>query len=388
MDWINFLLLPAIKIPVVLGVVLTSVPFMVYAERRVLGRIQNRPGPNRVGPFGLFQAFADGLKLLFKEDITPRLVDKWLYLAAPFCTLVPALMILVIIPFGPSFQLFGHEIRMGIANLNIGILFYFAVTSLAIYGIILAGWSSNNKYSLLGGLRGSAQMISYELPLGLSVIGIFLLCGTFQLDGAPNSIIQHQAGGFWNWHVISQPIAFFIFLVAGFAETNRLPFDLPEGESELTGGYHTEYSSMKFAMFFMAEYANMFIFAALITTLFLGGYQSPIPLAALGMAEPTGLLAVVWGAFWFSAKVAFFILFFIFIRGTLPRFRYDQLMSLGWRLMLPVALGNIVVTALILAIGLPPTAQTWVLFLLNVAAIVGVDRVLTMAQRRLLNASA
>lgn len=381
MDWIDWLLLPAVKIPIVLGAVLTSVPFMVLAERRVLGRIQNRPGPNRVGPFGLLQAFADGIKLLLKEDITPKMVDRWLYLAAPFFTLVPALMMLVIIPFGPPLELFGRTIPLGIANLNIGILFYFAITSLAVYGIILAGWSSNNKYSLLGGLRSSAQMISYELPLGLSVIGIFLLAGTFRLDGA-QSILQNQQGGLWHWHVVSQPVAFLIFLVAGFAETNRLPFDLPEGESELTGGYHTEYSSMKFAMFFMAEYANMFIFSALITTLFLGGYHAPFEVALSGLA------AVAWGLFWFVAKVAFFIFFFIFIRGTLPRFRYDQLMDLGWRLMLPLALGNIVVTALVLALKMSPAVQTWTLLLVNVVAIVGVDRYLTLAQRRLLNASA
>jgi NADH-quinone oxidoreductase subunit H len=390
MTWADFLsvvLIPIVKIGVIIGAVLGSVPIMVLAERKIIGRVQNRPGPNRVGPWGILQTIVDGIKLLFKEDFMPAMADKWLYLAAPILAFMPALLLLAIVPFGPDLPAESlpawlgivDPIRLGIADLNIGMLFYLAITSVAVYGIILAGWSSTNKYSLLGGLRSSAQMVSYELPLGLSVVGIFLLCGSFNLD----VVIESQKGGLLHWHVMSQPLAFVLFLMAGFAETNRLPFDLPEGESELTGGFHTEYSSMKFAMFFMAEYANMFVFAALITTMFLGGYTGPIDLGL----QP-GWVSVAAGLFWFAAKVAFFIVFFIYIRATWPRFRYDQLMALGWKLMFPLALGNVVVTALVIAVVPSPEARTVVLFLLGAATFVGVDRYLTRMRRRQLDATA
>jgi NADH-quinone oxidoreductase subunit H len=405
MDWIDFVVVLA-KIGAVIGIALGSVPFMVLAERKIIAFAQNRYGPNRVGPWGILQPFVDGIKLLFKEDIMPAQVDRWLWRLAPLLTLAPALLLLAIVPFGPGidisgraiavglgdwslkipfasyFEIADRTITLGITQLNIGILYYFAITAVAVYGIILAGWSSNNKYSLLGGLRASAQMISYELPLGLSVIGVFLLAGTVNIQ----DIIGNQAGGFWNWHIMSQPAAFAIFLIAGFAETNRLPFDLPEGESELCGGFHTEYSSMRFAMFFMAEYANMIVFSALITVLFLGGYASPIPWAP----EAGSIAAAAWGVLWFAAKIASFIVFFIWVRATEPRFRYDQLMDFGWKLLLPLALANAAWTALVLAVA--PNAgrfpRTAALFVLGLAAIVVVDRIVTLARRRLLDATA
>ena len=335
MDLLGFIII-LVKVLVVFAGTMLTVLIMIYAERRVSAFIQGRLGPNRVGPQGIFQPLADGIKFLMKEDIIPVGVDKPIFILAPAILLIPALMTFAVIPFGSDITLFGRQIPLQVADVNIGILYVLALTSIGVYGIVLAGWSSNNKYSLLGGLRSSAQLISYELAMGLAVVSIILLSGSLKL----NDIVGDQQGHFLSWNVFKQPLAFLIFLVAVYAETNRLPFDLSEAEQELVGGYHTEYSSMKFAMFFMAEYANMITAAALTVTIFFGGWDVPfVNEAALGM----------WGAMLsvtsFILKMGFFLFLFIWVRWTFPRFRYDQLMKLGWKVMLPLALFNIFVTA-------------------------------------------
>jgi NADH-quinone oxidoreductase subunit H len=337
-EWLINLIITLIKIAVVETVLLTAVAYSVYAERRVSAFIQNRIGPNRVGPAGLFQPFADALKLLFKEDIVPENANKLIHSIAPGISIAVALSTFAVIPFGDKILLFGREIKMQIADVNIGVLYILALLSLGVYGITLSGWSSNNKYSLLGGLRSSAQMISYELAMGISVLAIILINGTLKLD----TIVANQFG--WKWNIILQPIGFITFLVSSFAETNRTPFDLPEAEQELVGGYHTEYSSMKFALFFLAEYANVIVASAFITTLFLGGWQFPY-LQNFGLpAFWVSILQILT----FCTKVFFMVLFFIWVRWTIPRFRYDQLMNLGWKVMLPLALANLVITAFVL----------------------------------------
>jgi NADH-quinone oxidoreductase subunit H len=333
------ILLHTVKIIVVLIVILTTVAYTVYAERRVSAFIQNRLGPNRVGWEGLLQPIADVLKLLLKEDIVPTAATKPIHSLAPIISIFVALTTIAVVPFGYKIHLFGRNINLQIADVNIGILYILALTSLGVYGITLSGWSSNNKYSLLGGLRSSAQMISYELSMGLSVVGVVLLTGSLSLQ----DIVIHQYG--WKWNIILQPLGFITFLVAAFAETNRAPFDLPEAEPELVGGYHTEYSSMKFALFFLAEYANVIVSSAVITTLFLGGWQFPY-LQTFGLSP---LLTSIFQVLTFCLKVGFMILFFIWVRWSVPRFRYDQLMNLGWKVMLPLSLLNIVITAVILA---------------------------------------
>jgi NADH-quinone oxidoreductase subunit H len=309
---------------------------MIYAERRVSAFMQGRLGPNRVGPQGLLQPIADGIKFLMKEDIIPAGVDKPIFILAPAVLLIPALMTFAVIPFGSDITLFGRQIPLQVADVNVGILYVLALTSIGVYGIVLAGWSSNSKYSLLGGLRSAAQLISYELAMGLAVVSIILLSGSLKL----NDIVADQQGYLFSWNVFKQPVAFIIFLIAVYAETNRLPFDLSEAEQELVGGYHTEYSSIKFSMFFMAEYANMITAAALTVTLFFGGWDVPlINETSLG----------IWGTLLsvssFILKMGFFLFLFIWVRWTFPRFRYDQLMKLGWKVMLPIALLNIFITA-------------------------------------------
>jgi NADH-quinone oxidoreductase subunit H len=289
-----------------------------------------------VGPKGLLQPIADGIKFLMKEDIIPDRADKPIFILAPAILLIPALMTFAVIPFGSPITLFGREIALQVADINVGILYILALTSISVYGIVLAGWSSNNKYSLLGGLRSSAQLISYELAMGLAVVSIILLSGSLKL----NDIISNQQGSFLSWNIFKQPLAFLIFLVAVYAETNRLPFDLSEAEQELVGGYHTEYSSMKFAMFFMAEYANMITAAALTVTLFFGGWD--VPLLDEGSL---GIVGTIISVLSFIMKMAFFLFLFIWVRWTFPRFRYDQLMRLGWKVLLPLALVNIFLTA-------------------------------------------
>jgi NADH-quinone oxidoreductase subunit H len=337
-----FVLVSVIKSALILFILLTAVAYTVWLELKVVGHMQNRWGPTRVGPFGLLQPAADGIKFLFKEDLTPPHVYRPLFLAAPLIAVVFALTSIAVIPFGNSFTVFGYTIPLQITDVNIGLLFILGVTSVGVYGVALAGWSSNNKYSLLGGLRASAQMISYEISLGLSLVGVLIMSGSFSL----RAIVESQQGFFWNviprWNIFhGQFIGFFCYLMAAYAETNRIPFDLPEAETELVAGYHTEYSAMKFAMFFMAEYANMITVACLATLLFFGGWDGPL-------FGPT-VLQVLLPVFYFVAKIVVFLFVYIWVRGTLPRFRYDQLMSFGWKFLLPLAIANLVVTAIVVA---------------------------------------
>ena len=335
MDFISFSII-CVKVLIVFAVTMLTVLIMIYAERRVSAFMQGRLGPNRVGPQGLLQPIADGIKFLMKEDIIPAGVDKPVYLLAPAMLLIPALMTFAVIPFGTSITLFGRDIPLQVADINVGILYILALTSIGVYGLVLAGWSSNSKYPLIGGLRSSAQLISYELAMGLAIVSIVLLAGSLRL----NDIITNQQGYFFSWNICKQPLAFLIFLIAIYAETNRLPFDLTEAEQELVGGYHTEYSSMKFAMFFMAEYANMITGAALTVTLFFGGWDVPF-INESSMGIPGVILSVLSFAF----KTAFFLFLYIWVRWTFPRFRYDQLMNIGWKVLLPLALINIFITA-------------------------------------------
>ena len=327
---------PLIKIVVIILINLTTVAYLVLVERRVSAFIQNRIGPNRVGPAGLLQPVADIVKLFMKEDIVPTAANKFVHSLAPLISLTVAMTTFAVIPFGNVIHLFGRDIKLMIADVNVGVLYILALSSLGIYGITLSGWSSNNKYSLLGGLRSSAQMISYELSMGLALIGVLMIAGTLQL----NKIVESQAHGMWYfWRT---PISFITFVIASFAETNRLPFDLPEAEPELVGGYHTEYSGMKFGLFFLAEYANMITASAIITTVYLGGWQLPF-VGHFGFSDLVVSLLQVAA---FGVKVGLVLLFFIVVRWTIPRFRYDQLMKIGWKVMLPLTLANILVTGL------------------------------------------
>jgi NADH-quinone oxidoreductase subunit H len=335
-----------LKVAVVTAVLLMGVAYTILLERKLVGRIQNRWGPSRVGPFGLLQPLVDGAKSFLKEDIIPTSVYRPLYLIAPILSLGCALISIAVVPFGEPNAGPGGLDLFEISNVNIGLLVILGVTSIGVYGIALAGWSSNNKYSLLGSLRSSAQLVSYELALGLSLVGVVLRAGTFNL----RVIVEQQATkGVLSWNVFGgmQFVAFFIYLAAAFAETNRSPFDLPEAESELTGGYHTEYSSMKFAMFFMAEYANMITVGCVATLLFLGGWTSPF--GNLIPPPENILVHALFPIFWFAAKVFCFLFLYIWVRGTLPRLRYDQLMNFGWRYLTPLAILNIVATSLWLA---------------------------------------
>jgi len=339
----TYILVSLVKIAIALLVLLTAVAYTTLLERKVVGHIQNRWGPSRVGPFGIWQPLADGLKFIFKEDITPPYANKPLYMLAPIIALTTALTSIAVIPIGPGIRLGGFTRPLQIAAVNIGLLIILGVTSVGVYGVALAGWSSNSKYSMLGGLRASAQMVSYEIALGLSLIGVLIYTGSFSL----RDIVDSQAGtwlGFIpKWNLFrGQFVAFFIYIMAAYAETNRIPFDLPEAETELVAGYHTEYSSMKFAMFFMAEYANMVTVACLASILFLGGWSGPV----FGPPIVQSLLPV----FWFALRVFAFMFIYIWVRGTLPRFRYDQLMAFGWKFLLPLAIANIVVTSLVVAL--------------------------------------
>ena len=337
-----FIIVSLVKTVLALLILLTAVAYSVWLERKVVGHIQNRWGPTRVGPFGLLQPLADGVKFIFKEDLTPPHVYKPLYIAAPIISLVCALTSIALIPVGNDVTIRGVDIPLQITDVNIGLLIILGITSLGVYGVALSGWSSNSKYSLLGGLRASAQMVSYEIALGLSLVGVLIMAGSFSL----RDIVEAQRGFFWGfipkWNVFhGQIVGFFIYLIAAYAETNRVPFDLPEAETELVAGYHTEYSSMKFAMFFMAEYANMITVACLATLLFFGGWSGPV------FGPP--ILQAILPVLWFAAKVFVFIFVYIWVRGTLPRFRYDQLMAFGWRILLPLAIANLVVTAFVVA---------------------------------------
>jgi NADH-quinone oxidoreductase subunit H len=349
MDWkfLSNIVLQFVAITVAFTVVLMMVAYTVLAERRVLAFIQGRLGPNRVGFGGFLQPFADLLKFILKEEIVPDKSTKFVYVLAPIIAISAALMPIVVYPFGPSLSLpFLGEISLVIAHFDVGLLYVLGVTSVGVYGIMLAGWSSNNKYSLMGGLRSSAQLISYELSLGLSLIGVILISGTLDLS----QIVEQQSGWYgMKWNIIFQPIGFLVYLISAIAETNRVPFDLPEAETELVAGFHTEYSALKFALFFMAEYVNMFTVSMLAATLFLGGWNVPFAEALLGRG--TVLFALV-SSIGFLTKVVFFLFLYIWIRGTLPRFRFDQLMNFGWKFLLPVSILWIVLTATAVLFGL------------------------------------
>ncbi|HYR84117.1 MAG TPA: NADH-quinone oxidoreductase subunit NuoH [Terriglobia bacterium] len=323
-----------IKILVIFGGVMGALAYLSWLERKMMARVQMRPGPTRVGPFGLLQPIADGLKFLFKEDVIPTHSNKFLFIAAPVVSLVPALLSFSVIPFGPSLQ---------ITDLSVGLLFIFAITSLGVYGIALGGWASNSKYPLMGAIRSSAQMISYELSLTLSVVGVLMIANTLSLGELVAAQQNTWLGIIPRWNIFLQPVAFVVYLISAVAETNRLPFDLAESEQELVAGWHTEYSSMKFAMFMLAEYANIVTVSALATIMFFGGWTGPMfgP-ELLRMALPT---------VWFLLKVSIFIFFYVLMRATVPRIRYDQLMRFGWKVLLPISLANIVVTSFIVAIS-------------------------------------
>ncbi|HBY98558.1 MAG TPA: NADH-quinone oxidoreductase subunit NuoH [Chloroflexi bacterium] len=364
-----------IKIVIIMGFLLTGFAYMTLFERRVIARLQSRIGPNRAGPEGLLQPLADGLKLIFKEDIIPTRADRLLYLLAPIIAVVPAFLAFAVVPVGPAITLFGREITLYLVDINIALLYFLGLGSLGVYGVVLAGWASNNKYSLLGGLRASAQMVSYELALGLSVIGVVLLTGSLSLV----DILSAQAGG--HWFVIPQFVGFILFAVTMVAETKRAPFDLPEAEQELVAGFHTEYSGMKFALFYMAEYMSMITISAVAITLFLGGWRGPF-------AEQFWPLAIVY----FFVKLALFMFGFVWVRATLPRLRYDRLMAIGWKVLLPLALANLAVTAVVVVAtdryGLARWSQDLVLFLANVAllavALLLIPRLGPPAQRRVM----
>jgi len=393
----NFFLLSVLKAAVVAFVLLTTLAYLQWVERKVIAHIQVRMGPYRVGPHGLLQPLADVIKLITKEDLIPPHANKFLYLLAPFLAVTMALISISVIPFGGEIQVFGNTTWMQLTDLNIGLLFVLAISSMGVYGIALAGWASNNKYSLLGGLRSSAQMISYELPLSIAIVSPLLLVNTVNTLSL-REIVQAQTGSILHWNILRWPapqiVSFFVFLIAGFAETNRVPFDLPEAENELVAGFHTEYSSMKFAAFFMAEYANMVTVSCMTAILFLGGWQPLFSPAWGSNYVPTlifavaGLIAISHGMnparkfdritlpitgvvfllvsavflypplqtaliplFWFAAKVGAILFLYIWIRGTLPRFRYDQLMRFAWKVLFPVALANLLVTGLIVALS-------------------------------------
>jgi NADH-quinone oxidoreductase subunit H len=346
----TFLLLSILKILVVLVITLTAVAYTVLLERKVLGRIQNRWGPSRVGPFGLLQPLADGAKLFLKEDLLPFAAERPLFIIAPIIALTCSLISIAVVPFGQVQHVVVNGVAVdifNIADVNIGLLVILGITSIGVYGIALSGWSSNNKFALLGSLRATSQMISYELTLGLSLVGVVLRAQSLSLRDIVNSQSAHGA---LSWNVLGglQFVGFFVYLLAAYAETNRAPFDLPEAESELIAGYHTEYSSMKFAMFFMAEYANMITVSCVATLLFFGGASSPFGNLFPAIGGP--IVQAILPIFWFVVKVFAFLLLYIWVRGTLPRFRYDQLMSFGWKFLLPLSMANIIVTSLIFAL--------------------------------------
>ena len=340
MSTLEIIIFSLIKIIILVTVILLTVSYLVYFERRVSAWAQNRLGPNRVGWEGVLQPFADVFKLLLKEDIVPDAANKPVHTLAPMLSLFVAFTTYAVIPIGPNIEIFGYNVPLVVADINIGILYVLALTSLGVYSLTFAGWSSGSKYSLLGGIRSAAQMISYEISMGFSIGGVLLLSESLR----PEAIIASQAG--WMWNAIIQPIGFITFVVSAFAETNRLPFDLPEAEPELVGGFHTEYSSMKFAGFFLAEYANMIIAAAFIVTLYLGGWNFPY-LETFGLPH---VWFVIISVLTFVAKEVFVLFFFLWVRWSLPRFRYDQLMNLGWKVMFPLSLINIIWVAILIMV--------------------------------------
>lgn len=334
---VDTFIVPLLKIVIVLNATLVAVTYMVLLERKVIAWTQSRLGPMRVGPYGILQPVADAVKLMIKEDITPARADKWVFTVAPIIAMVPALIVYAVIPFGPEVSLFGRQVTLYIADINVGLLYVVSVASVGVYGIILAGYSSNSKYPLLASLRAAAQLISYEVAVTLTLVSVILMAGTLSMVGIVRA--QESAG---LWFGFAQPLAFVIFFIGGLAETNRAPFDLPEAEQELTGGFHTEYSGMRFALFFLAEYANVIVVASVATTLFLGGWLRPFPnVAALGFLD----FVPSW--MWFLGKSFVFLYVFVWVRATLPRYRYDQLMRIGWKVLIPMAIANLVVTAIV-----------------------------------------
>ena len=336
-----YIIYKTILASVILIISLLVAMYSTLIERKMAGFFQDRLGPDRAGPWGLFQPLADGIKLFFKEEFMPNTADKFLYILGPSLTMLVALLTSAAIPWGPSFLINGKEYPLQVADINIGILYVFAIVSIGVYGIMIGGWASNNKYSLLGAIRASSQMISYELAMSLAIISIVMMTGSLSL----NDIVAQQKGFHWNiWY---QPLAFLIFLICAFAETNRSPFDLPECETELVGGYHTEYSSMKLGFYLFAEYINMFISGAVMATLFFGGYNFPF-IDQLGLSP--NILAIA-GFFILMTKITFFGFVFMWVRWTLPRFRYDQLMRLGWKTLIPLAILNMVVTGVVILLN-------------------------------------
>jgi NADH-quinone oxidoreductase subunit H len=334
---IDQFVIPLLKILIVLNATLVGVTYMVLLERKVIAWAQSRLGPMRVGPYGVLQPIADAIKLMLKEDITPTKADRWVFTAAPIISMVPALIVYAVIPFGPTVHLFGREVSLYITDINVGLLYVVSVASVGVYGIILAGYASNSKFPLLASLRASAQLISYEVAVTLTLVSVILVAGTLSMVGIVNA--QYNAR---LWFAFVQPVAFVIFFIGGLAETNRAPFDLPEAEQELTGGFHTEYSGMRFALFFLAEYANMIVVSSVATTLFFGGWLRPFPnVAALSFLD------VIPSWAWFLLKSFVFLYIFIWVRATLPRYRYDQLMRLGWKVLIPLAILNLVVTGIV-----------------------------------------
>jgi NADH-quinone oxidoreductase subunit H len=342
-------LIPFIKIAIIMAVVPGYVAVITLAERKVIAWMQVRLGPMRVGPWGILQMVADPIKLLIKEDIVPSRADKWVFTLAPVIVLIPAFIVLAVIPWGPPINvpellqpLLGSVFTLQVTDLNIGVLYVLAISSVGVLGIILGGWASNSKYPLLGALRSAAQMVSYEVAMGFSILGVLMLSGTLSLVGIIEA--QKNAG---MWYVFLQPIGFILFFICGVAETNRAPFDLPEAESELVAGFHTEYSGFRFSLFFLAEYAAMLTIAAMAVTLFWGGWLRPFP-----NVEALAFLDIIPGIVWFIAKVAVFLYFYLWFRASWPRYRYDQLMKLGWQFLLPIAMANLIVTAiLVLVLG-------------------------------------
>lgn len=340
----SLLLFKGILVAVIFLITLTIAAYSTYAERKVAAFLQDRIGPDRAGPFGLLQPLADGLKFIMKEEIIPNVSNRFLFILGPCIAMLTALMAGVIIPWGGTLVINGETYSLQIAELNIGILYVFAVVSFGVYGIMIGGWASNNKFSLLGAIRASAQMISYEVAMGLSIIALIVMTGTLSL-GEISAMQTGGVGGDWNfWNVIYQPVGFLIFIVCAFAECNRTPFDLAECETELVGGYHTEYSSMKLGFYLFAEYINMFISSAVISTLYFGGYNFPF-MHDLGLEHN---VITILGTLVLFLKISFFIFFFMWIRWTIPRFRYDQLMHLGWRILIPLAVLNVLITSVVM----------------------------------------
>jgi len=331
-----------IKMGVALGMVLGAVPMLVWMERKVSARFQRRIGPNRVGPFGLLQSLADAVKLMFKEDFFPRATDKILFLAAPIMTFIPGVLAFSLIPIGHAggMDMIGPRGVLAVSHIEMGLLLFLAVSSISSYGLAFAGWASNNQYSLLGGVRSSAQLISYEIVMGMSVLSLVMMTGTLNLA----TMVEQQQAGVWN--ILRQPLTFILFLIAGFAETNRAPFDLPEAEQELVGGYHTEYTGMRYAWFMLGEYAGLWAMCSIITTLFLGGWT--LPWLTPSLAHAPWFVEALVSVGIFLAKVISLVFFFMWVRWTMPRFRWDQLMSLGWRTLIPIGLANIVLTAVLI----------------------------------------